>query len=695
MPKPTPVVPPYLYSALSLSLMVAFPAVAEDLPSGVYTLETTTVTSSFRDDSLQETAASVSVIDEAELNKPGNTHLADVLALAPNVNVSAGASRGKYYQIRGVGERSQFIGAVNPSVGVLVDGIDMSSAALGATLLDAKQVEVLRGPQSSLYGANALAGLINISANEPTDYLTGDLELTVAQYNTQNLAAAVGGPISDKVSYRLAAQRNTSDGVTKNDYLKRDDTNNIDETLLRTKFHIAASEDLDLDLSAFYANVDNGYDVFSLDNDRHSLADNPGHDRQETVALSGKSTWYGNRHFIQETAISVNKNKLEYGFDEDWTYPGFHPDGYSSFDNYQRDEKGATVDVRFISTEESRLFNDSTDWTGGLYYFHRSSDLERDYSYLDNTFTSEYEANRYAGYGELSTELTDKLTWINGLRLEEDHTLYSDSDGNRAKPTELLWGGRMALEYQTSDSQMLYGLISRGYKVGGYNSNGKLPDELRDFDSETLWNYELGAKHNLLDDTLHTQVAVFFQQRNDAQIKASRIVPRPNTPGKFVDYTSNAERAYSYGLEAQVQWKVSNAVQLYGSLGLLQTELKESGAKFNGRDAAHAPEYQFAFGVNFDHGSGWFSGLDVEGKDEFYYSDSHNASSESYALFNARFGYELDNWTVTLWGKNLTNEEYGVRGFEFGNDPRNGYTTDEFVQLGAPRMFGVTTQYAF
>ena len=689
MPKLMPTIP----TTLALSLMAALPASA--LADEIYTLETTTVTSSFRDDSLQETAASVSVIAETQINKPGNTHLADVLAQAPNVNLSAGASRGKYYQIRGVGERSQFIGAVNPSVGVLVDGIDMSSITLGATLLDAKQVEVLRGPQSSLYGANALAGLINISANEPTDTLEGNVELTVAQYDTQNLSAAVGGPINDKVSYRIAAQRNTSDGVTKNDYLNRDDTNNIDETLLRTKFHIAASEDLDLDFTAFYADVDNGYDVFSLENDRHTLSDQPGYDRQKTRALSGKSTWYGNENFIQETAISVNKSELDYGFDEDWTYNGFHPDAYSSFDSYQRQERGATVDVRFISTEASRLFNDSTDWTGGLYYFNRSSDLSRDYTYQANTFTSEYEANRYAGYGELSSGLTDKVTWINGLRLEEDHTLYSDSDGNRSKPTELLWGGRTALEYQTSDSQMLYGLISRGYKVGGYNSNGKLPEAERNFDSETLWNYELGAKHNLLDDTLHTQVAVFFQQRNDAQVKASRIVARPNTPGKFVDYTANADRAYSYGLEAQAQWQVSNAVQLYGSLGLLQTELKESGAKFDGRDAAHAPEYQFALGVNFDHGSGWFSGLDVEGKDEFYFSDSHDSRSTSYALFNARVGYELDNWTVTLWGKNLTDEEYAVRGFEFGNDPRNGYTTDEFVQLGAPRMFGVTTKYAF
>ena len=686
---------PFSLSAIALSLMTALPAQAADNQDGVYTLAPTLVTSSFREDSLQDTASSVSVLDEAELNKPGNNHLEDVLAQTPNVNLSAGASRGKYYQIRGVGERSQFIGVVNPSVGVLVDGIDMSAMTMGATLLDANQVEVLRGPQSSLYGANALAGLINIRANEPTDTLEGNVEVTVAEYNTHNLAAAVGGPISDKVSYRVAAQRNTSDGFINNDYLNRDDTNNIDETLLRTKFRIAASDDLDLDLTAFYANIDNGYDAFSLDNSRHTLSDNPGHDRQETLALSGKSSWYGSSAFILETALSVNKSELEYGFDVDWTYPGLHPDTYSATDNYYREERGATADVRFISTEESMLFNDTTEWTGGLYYFHRSSDLNREYTYLSSNFTSEYEANRFAGYGELETALTDKLTWINGVRLEQDRTFYSDSDGNRSKPTDLLWGGRIALEYQTSDSQMLYALIARGYKVGGYNSNGDLPNALRDFAAETLWNYELGAKHNLLNDSLQTQVAIFFQQRDDAQINASRTVIRPDNSSTYTDYTANAEQAYSYGLEAQAQWQATDAVRLHGSLGLLNTQLEESGANFDGRDAAHAPEYQFALGVSLDHGRGWFSGLDVEGKDQFYFSDDHNARSDAYALLSARLGYQQDNWSVTLWGKNLTDEEYAVRGFQFPNDPRKGYITEQYVQLGAPRMFGVTTKLAF
>ena len=162
-----------------------------------------------------------------------------------------------------------------------------------------------------------------------------------------------------------------------------------------------------------------------------------------------------------------------------------------------------------------------------------------------------------------------------------------------------------------------------------------------------------------------------------------------------MDYTSNAERAYSYGLEAQAQWQASDAVRLHASLGLLTTELKESGADFDGREAAHAPEYQFALGVSFDHGSGWSSGLDVEGKDQFYFSDDHNASSDAYALLNARLGYQLNDWSVTLWGRNLTDEKYAVRGFEFPNDPRKGYITEQYVQMGAPRMFGVTTKYSF
>lgn len=563
---------------------------------------------------------------------------------------------------------------------------------LGAGLLDAKQVEVLRGPQGTGMGANGMAGLINIQANEPTDTLEGYLDLTAAQYNTQNVAGAIGGPINDKVSYRLAAQHNSSDGFITNDYLDRKNTNNIDETLLRTKLRIAATEDLDIDLTAFYANIDNGYDAFSLDNTRHTLADQPGHDKQETIALSGNSSWYGYEAVTLETALNINKSHLEYGYDVDWAYPDLHPANQvnNATDNYRRKEHSGSADIRLISTEKSALFGDSTDWQAGIYYYQRQSDLVRDYTRNDGPFSSRYKTQRLATYGELSTALTDKLTWINGLRLEQDRTLYSESDSEHHQPTEHLWGGRVALEYHTSDQQMLYGLIGRSNKVGGYNANNTLPKELRAFDSETLWNYELGAKHHLLDERLTTQIALFYQQRDHAQLNASR-----SDQGVSFDYIDNAERADSYGLEAQAQWQALDTMRLHASLGLLHTRLKQAGASFDGRDAAHAPEYQFALGVDFDHGRGWFSGLDIEGKDGFYFSDSHNASANAYTLLNARVGYQQDNWRVTVWGKNLTDQTYAVRGFEFGNDPRNGYATEQYVQLGAPRMLGVSTRFMF
>lgn len=683
-------------SAIALAVVAAQQAHAKEVNDDAgQTLAPLVVTSSFRDDAIKDTSASVSVLGEATLETPGNNHLEDVLGKTPNVNMSSGASRGKFYQIRGVGERSQFIGVVNPSVGVVVDGIDMSGMTGGATLLDARQVEVLRGPQSSLYGANALAGLINIRANEPTQEPEGYVETTLGNYGNRKLTAAAGGPLSDTIGYRIAAQRNLSDGYITNDYLGRDDTDNIDETLLRTKFAVYVHPDLDLDLTAFYADIDNGYDAFSLDNNRHTRSDNPGHDRQETLALSGTASWYGNRAFILETSASINKSNLEYGYDVDWTNPGLHPDTYSATDNYTRDERGATADIRFISTEESALHNGATEWTGGLYYYHRRSDLDRDYSYLPNGFTSKYESNRFAAYGELDSALNDKLQLITGLRVEHDRTLYSDSEGNGSTPEDILWGGRVALEYQATEKSMYYGLISRGYKVGGYNANGDLPAALRDFKDEALWNYEIGAKQNLLDNRLNTQLALFFQQREDAQINASRSVPNPDGSPGFVDYTGNAAKAHSYGLEAQLQWQATDTLSVNASLGLLETELKESEAYFDGRDAAHAPEYQFALGADIDHGHGWFSGLDIEGKGEYFFSDSHDAKSSAYALLHARAGYEHKNWDVTLWARNLTDEDYDVRGFQLGNDPRNGYITDNYTQLGAPRTFGVTTRLKF
>lgn len=130
--------------------------------------------------------------DDSTIRNRQAKHLEQLLNLAPNINFSSGASRGRFIQIRGIGERSQFIEPLNPSVGILVDGIDFTGIAGAATTMDIKQVEILRGPQGTLYGANALAGLINLTSNQPTGTTQGNLSLAAGSHNTKTVSGARG-----------------------------------------------------------------------------------------------------------------------------------------------------------------------------------------------------------------------------------------------------------------------------------------------------------------------------------------------------------------------------------------------------------------------------------------------------------------------------------------------------------------------
>lgn len=659
-------------------------------------MDTLVVTGDFREAELQEIPSSISVVDQQTIEERGAEHLEEILALTPNVNSAGGSSRARFYQIRGIGERSQFVEPLNPSVGLLVDGIDMSGIGDGASLLDVKQVEVFRGPQGTLFGANALAGLINIKTNDPSDEYQGSIETTLADYNTQSVQAVVSGPASETVGYRFALQKLDSDGFTENDHLGVKDTEDRDELTVRGKIRVEASDDLTVNVAALHVNNDNGYDAFSLDNNRHTLSDQPGHDRHETTALAVSTEYTGYDAFDLQTTFSLADSNLEYGYDEDWTFVGIHPDGYSSTDNYIRDRQTANADIRLVSAPGAEIFNDSTQWVVGAYAYRQQVDLTRQYTYLASDFTSEYEADRLALYGQLETALSDEWTLTTGLRLERWDADYSDSESVKSNPDENLWGGRVALEYLLNDDTILYGLVSRGYKAGGFNSNGTLPAELRVYDTEYMWNYELGMKGSWLDNRLTGQLAFFYQQREDVQIKGSRLVSRADGSTEFIDYTANSAKGTNYGVELEGRYLATDNLTLFGAVGLLETELEENGASYDGREQAHAPEYQLLLGARYDYGNGWYTRIELEAKDEFYLSDRHNEQTEAYELINARIGYRRDNWEVSLWAKNLTDEDYIVRGFgSFGNDPRNGYITEPYYQFGAPRQIGITAKLDF
>ena len=667
-------------------------------------IEEVIVTADFRDTSLLKTAASITVFDSQTITRRQARHLEQLLNLAPNVNFSSGASRGRFLQIRGIGERSQFIEPLNPSVGILVDGIDFTGIAGAATTMDIAQVEILRGPQGTLYGANALAGLINLRSNQPTETAEGNLELSLGDYKTQTVSVAVGGPINQQLGYRVALQQHSSDGYIRNDHLQRDDTDNLDELSLRSIVDWQASEDLALKLTVFHVNADNGYDAFSLDNTRYTLSDTPGHDRHEASALALQSTWQGNEHFNLISLISYADNNLEYGYDEDWAFAaicaGQPCEGweYNSNDNYIRDRKNATVDIKLVSSMSAQVFNGSTDWVVGLYARQQDEQLLRQYTYSAADFTSDFDTRNHAVYGQLDTQLSSALRLTTGVRFETREAAYRDSDLVIHQVDEDIWGGRIALHYQWSPKTLVYGLISRGYKAGGVNSNSSLSADDREFDSELMLNYELGAKGLWLDDKLQTQVSLFYQDRDEIQLKQSLVQSREESNATtFIDYIGNSAAGSNQGVEVEFNWLASETLVLFGSVGLLDTEYDVPlSADLDSREQAHAPGYQFALGLSAQLSGSLSLTVDVEGKDKFYLSSSHDEQSQSYELVNVSMAYVAGDWGLSLWARNLTDEAVIVRGFGgFGNDPRKFYETEAYYQLGEPRMLGVSANYAF
>ena len=661
-------------------------------------IEEIIVRGELREQTIDSTSLSVTVIDPADTRQTLVNHLDEVLGWAPNVNFSSGASRGRFLQIRGVGERGQFAEPLNPSVGVLLDGVDLSGIATAATTYDVEQIEIFRGPQGTLYGANALAGIVNVVTNDPQFDFASSVTADIGNFDALGVGATVTGPLGEHVAGRLAVRQYGSDGFIDNDFLGVDDTNERDELTLRGKLLFEPSADTSLRFTLGYVDIDNGYDAFSLDNNRTTRSDEPGFDRQETFYTSLKlNQQLGDRQL--DGYIAFADSDIDYGYDEDWTFTGFDPIGYTSTDRYQRDRDTTSVDVRLIDNSSLQLFSRQADWVVGVFGLTQDVNLERNYTFAAADFFSDYGVDRLAAYGELGLQLAPRLRLAGGLRLERLEIDYSDSEGVEFDPSDTTLGGRVVLEYSTRNDNLIYGTVSRGYKTGGANASGTLPAELREYDIEELWNIEVGFKGGYGGGRGTVRASAFLMLRDDVQAATSRQLVRADGSTEFIDLIENAPEGTNFGLEVETRFVVSEQVQLFASLGLLETEfdnfVTSSGLDLDGRDQAQAPSYQFYAGVEYSPVPGWFARLEVEGRDAFFFSDSHAERSEAYELLHASVGYEGDGWYAKVWSRNLTDEDTFVRGFRFGNDPRDFYTSREFTQLGEPRRVGLSVGVEF
>lgn len=672
---------------------------------GAETIDEIIVSADFRGRSSMELPASLSLIDAEQIQQLATQHFEELVNVVPNLNWSGDGHRARYFQIRGVGELEQYQGAPNPSVGFLIDDIDFSGIGTVATLFDMERIEVLRGPQGSRYGANALGGLVYMQSTLPSAERNGRLQLSVGDDDSYSAGIAFGGALNEKESrlFRFSAHRHSSDGYRDNPFLNRKDTNGRDETTVRGRLSLQPGELLDVNIAVFFCSVDNGYDAFALDNSYTMLSDKPGKDGQDSAGASLRVEWFGWSRVSMTSITAMADSDIEFSYDADWgNDDSWNPVLYDYISLSDRKRRTLSQEFRIASQSDG-----DTDWLLGVYALRLEDDLltvnQGDYfdpfynfaDSLDASFGSAYEATNVALFGQLDQALGTATRLSIGLRVENRATDYIDIDGLILGPTDAMAGGEISLSHDYSDAATLYVGVSKGYKAGGFNI-GVVPPEFREFSKEALWNIETGIKSRWLDGALSLNAAIFYNRRDDQQVRTSfQIVP--NDPTSFGFLTVNAERGNALGVEADIRWLINESWELYANLGLLNTEFDRFSLaqdELGGRGQAHAPEYTFALGGSYRHPSGWFARIDASGKDEFYFDVSHDQRSTAYEIVNARIGYEADTWTAQLWVRNMFDESYAVRGFFFGNEPPD-FPATLYTRLGDPRQLGITFEKRF
>jgi len=698
----------FLFAA---ALGLAAPAVAQGSADN-QPLDEIVVTATLRSVALEELPGSASVLTGQTLRDGGQEHFEDVLPLVPNLNWAGDTSRPRYFQIRGIGELQQYQGAPNPSVGFLIDDIDFSGLGSAATLFDVDHIEVLRGPQGTLYGANALAGLIYVKSADPAETFGGRAEFDAGDYNEHSYGAVLTGPVSSLDSaFRLAVQRYTSDGFYHNAYLGRSNTNNRDELTLRGKWRYEPSDQWHVDLTLLRAQIDNGYDAFAIDNSRTTQSDHPSVDRQYSTGVSARSTYTGLGAATLTTIATYADTKVNYGFDGDWGNPQLWAPYTYDFTEYQvRHRSTRSLEFRLGDTATSGAQR-GLSWLVGVYAFELRESLTDTQAgtYLDpfdatqnsasfSVISSEYRSRNGAVYGQLDGDL-GRARWSVGLRGERHTSRYNDTTTNLDAPTtannfgpaDNLWGGQASIDLAVAAGQHVYALVARGYKASGFNLSPGLPVSQLQFGPESDLNLEVGHKAQLAEGRLQIDTSLFYMVRHNEQLLTGEQLD-PSNPDTFIFFTGNARSGFNYGLESTVNWAATPSLVLGGSLGLLQTRYRgfvQNDVMLPDRALPHAAPWQAALNATWRDPRGPYARLDVTGFGPFFYDlPPNDTRSSAYGLVNGKLGWESARWEAYLWGRNLLDKNYTVRGFYFGNEPPD-FPSKLYVQLGEPRNWGV------
>ena len=692
----------------------------------VVQLEPVRVTADIWASPLEKLPASVSVYGAETLDGGGVEHFGDLVNQIPNLTYTGGSSRPRYFQIRGIGENSQFEGETpDSSVRFLVDDLDFTGLGTVGSTFDTRQVEVLRGPQAGAFGANAAGGVVRLVTNEPTPVWTGSVQGSVGEDNLREVGVAVGGPViaknPEKLMLRVGVQQSESDGFRRNVFLN-DDTNARDELATRLRLTWNPSAAWRWDATAFFADVDNGYDEFALDNNgRYTYSDQPGRDEQRSLAGSLRGVYSGSPDVEFTTVTTATDTDSYYSYDADWTSwrdvpPMSGTDGYSGYEQIDRDRATFGQELRLDSVPDQGGLGWIDRWTLGVYYSRLDENTRYTSDYAETGYSeqtrmrSEYIADNEALFGQIAHDFSSANRLIVGLRVEgvqQDGDIGSVTDdvfggsSSMSYDTEFsdtLFGGKVAFEHDLDTDRMLFASVARGYRGGGLNLDRKITlgvDPL-EFETETLWNYEAGLRGRWMDRRLAGGLTFFYTDRDNTQIRGSQ-----GSGGNYRYFTDNADDSEVYGLESSAEYFLVDHFSVYGSLALMgssfETFTYTSGGVEQGGRLPNTPDYGYTVGLRYQPPRGAFGGVEAVGRDAYRESISHNEERDAYVVANARLGYAWKDWEISLWAKNLFDQAYAQRVFYFANTPAawNAGLAYRYESLAAPRQVGVSAAYNF
>jgi iron complex outermembrane receptor protein len=695
-------------------------------------LEEVVVTARKQAEAAQDVPVSVTVLTAEQIENLGLHGINDVALRTPGLQYgNFGDVKLSPISLRGVVASAGSAGT-DPAVGMYVDEVFIGQGA-GASLdlFDIERVEVLRGPQGTLFGRNTIGGVINITTKRPADSPDASVELEYGNFDQVRAGASVSGPLgSGGLAGKLAMIYDERSGTTDDAWLDTD-TNSQRHWSTRGQLQFEVSEETELLLTAEYFDLDQSslafetllydeagtlpqvLDMLGLPRnddpfDRKIYSDDR---NEETLELWGVAANFHTR--LGEVGLT---NILSYRSHEYFS----RADTDRSPLTFLYDGDPEDVD-RF--SEELRLdwTTGSLAWILGAYYYQQDStnlsfvevggDLATllgapEIAGLTSGSDAQLETRSVAGFGSLTWTLTEALDFTFGGRYTHE---TKDIDYVQSDPIDLLGGDfavkandswseftpNASMRYHFMPSIMGYFTVSNGFKSGGFN------DALGDangigFDPEELWNYEAGVKSELLDRRVIANLAVFHMDWKDIQITTDN----PSTP--IYDPTIlNAGKAHSTGVEMELQALVTSQFRIDANLAIQEAEYDE-GTLPTGeplREIPFAPSYtgNLAAEYRIPVGGGeiFVAGEAAFRGESYLTADNHpDGRVSSYELYNARIGYrpESARWSITLWGSNLADEEVKQRLFDLSG---LGIVAQKFIALNDPRTYGVTLRADF